>query len=826
MESTAAAAATADDEDDVAGDGRQQQQPRRITQALGGEHEYNMRELFDAWGLPPKFREGVARSWRCRIVPMATDERQERDFAIRGVPFLASPEHARGVFDAMKPTRPAAAAAGDDRGAVAENEAAVDAVSWACDSEWSTFPRPKVAMVGGWGAPGSHLLSERHMRMVHSFGEVVDGDVPLNLQMFHRDDTSVPVLPSHLRWPLPEFFSTDPPPPPSTTEQVTGELVSHPSTVEDETVEDERGRREKTNDGNVRPPPTAGKEEEVDHAAAEVAAAEGGDDDDFKALPAQGAIRKTGGVGVPLDMATRLSAAGALTWWHLDDCGEFVFQVGLPLDLNESRRRRRRLGGDNKPNQQQPLLLGPTGKPVVKLFVFAEKEDYEWIAQDGVMNSTMKQSALDLFNTPDHHLPQDQELVPPFSAVPLENDGIYRSTTTSSDHESAGAEAATTSADGGGSAEGGGRVGRCGNEGGGRAAAVGKLPTFWVAPLEAGGCPLLSPPNVIHLVLTVRDCVMVEERRLSLMFLDEVHYFQRRAERWCEPPVQYRFLREDLVDPKRCRVAAVLPLLHALRAGMTTSKTNDGGGGVGGVGDESLSGGAARDETKEGKGEGEGERDDDDDEEDEEERDAMVTAAAAKWGRAKNALEVLVSDRERYALDDVTREEVVAALRAADEWLAPAIAAGGGIGGNGDGGGGSTGYTMGKQSGGGTASSSSPSAVQLAAAAFVAADPRSARAGPLLSAMSGEGEKNVHRLGFFSSAASTSASTAAAASDDVGAPFCAVVHEKGRPRWGPVRATREEAARDRKEMRRAVKEGTLDATLRRWRSGLLPAVDA
>ena len=33
---------------------------------------------------------------------------------------------------------------------------------------------------------------------------------------------------------------------------------------------------------------------------------------------------------------------------------------------------------------------------------------------------------------------------------------------------------------------------------------------------------MLSPPNVIHLVLTVRDCVMVEERRLSLMFLDEV----------------------------------------------------------------------------------------------------------------------------------------------------------------------------------------------------------------------------------------------------------------------------------------------------------------
>ena len=31
-----------------------------------------------------------------------------------------------------------------------------------------------------------------------------------------------------------------------------------------------------------------------------------------------------------LDDATRVSARGAMTWWHLDDCGEFVCQVGLP----------------------------------------------------------------------------------------------------------------------------------------------------------------------------------------------------------------------------------------------------------------------------------------------------------------------------------------------------------------------------------------------------------------------------------------------------------------------------------------------------------------
>lgn len=37
------------------------------------------------------------------------------------------------------------------------------------------------------------------------------------------------------------------------------------------------------------------------------------------------------------------------------------------------------------------------------------------------------------------------------------------------------------------------------------------LPKLLIAPLEAGGPPLLSTPNVPHLVITVQDCVMVEQ---------------------------------------------------------------------------------------------------------------------------------------------------------------------------------------------------------------------------------------------------------------------------------------------------------------------------
>jgi hypothetical protein len=196
-------------------------------------------------------------------------------------------------------------------------------------------------------------------------------------------------------------------------------------------------------------------------------------------------------------------------------------------------------------------------------------------------------------------------------------------------------------------------------------------------------------------------------------------------------------------------------------------------------------------------------------------------AKAARWARAKNALEVLASDPGRYALDDATRGEVHAALNDANGWLAGAAAgvaagvgAAAGAGAVGGGGG-----VRGRAGAG-----AQRAQLALAAAAFVAGDPRSARAGPLLAAMPGEGEKSVHRLGFFTPVGGedVDVDNTAAARDDGGAPFCAVVHEKGRPRWGPARATRAEAAGDRKEMRRAVKEGALDAVLRRWRERVLP----
>ena len=364
-----------------------------------------------------------------------------------------------------------------------------DGVSWACDAEWNAFARPKVAMVGGWGAPGSHLLSERHMRMVSSFSDVVDSEEPLNLQMFHRGDGNrIPALPEKLKWPLPEFFSTAP--------RTRTWRMRSGSWRRDESVRGTRRERKRKTQRKKSTPLRKCFPRRARPAAS-----------------AASASRWTRRRASP--------AAGALTWWHLDDCGEFVFQVGLPLDPTLPRRPRAK-------REPPRMLLGPTGRPVVKLFVFAEKKDYEWIAQDGVMNATTKQSALDLFDTPEWCVPSEREMADAAS----ETRGDRRF------------DARDETPDG---------------------APNGWLPTFWVAPLEAGGPPLLSPPNVIHCVITARDCVMVEARRVSLAFLDEVEYFRRRAARWCEPPVQYRFVREDLPDAEMCRVVAAMPLARRLR---------------------------------------------------------------------------------------------------------------------------------------------------------------------------------------------------------------------------------------------------------------------
>lgn len=532
-----------------------------------------LRRLLQRWGLHDLAR-GVSGRLRCRLAPVCLTDAHERACIRRGVPALcASRPYAEDVFAAV-----------DGR----------DGVEWATTSSWSAFDerRGKVAMASGWGAPGTHVLSNRDMTLVRSFGEVLTSERPLNLQMFHRDDTDVPVLPRKLRWPAErDFFET-------TSAATPGRL---------------------------------------------------------------------------LDDATRVSAKGAMTWWHLDDCGEFVCQVGLP----ESEARAN--DGD--------VLLGPTGKPVVKLFFFAERKDYAWIAQDAEMNKTMRNCALEIFDTPDHYYPTASEMRAP-SATPLDAsaprafDGVAASARDEDEDD--------------------------------------PCPTLWVAALEAGGPPLLSPPNIIHCVYTVRDCVMCEERRLSLAFMDEVVYFQRRAARWCEPPIFYAFVREDLADAEKAKTNALRPLVAIMRELRERGSTDD---------------------------------------------------DAYRFARCLTSVRALVEHApELYALDESGIAEARAFLDDAREFL-----------------------------------DDTANAFAEKARAALATDPRNVEDARVAEAMMNE-TLGAHALG--------------------DGRVCAVIHEKGRPRWGPVRTSKSLAERDRKEMKSAIRAGTLDALLLAYRRDASPSAVA
>ena len=530
-----------------------------------------LRRLLQRWGLHDLAR-GVSGRLRCRLAPVCLTDAHERACIRRGVPALcASRPYAEDVFAAV-----------DGR----------DGVEWATTSSWSAFDerRGKVAMASGWGAPGTHVLSNRDMTLVRSFGEVLTSERPLNLQMFHRDDTDVPVLPRKLRWPAErDFFET-------TSAATPGRL---------------------------------------------------------------------------LDDATRVSAKGAMTWWHLDDCGEFVCQVGLP----ESEARAN--DGD--------VLLGPTGKPVVKLFFFAERKDYAWIAQDAEMNKTMRNCALEIFDTPDHYYPTASEMRAP-SATPLD-----ASAPRAFDGGAASARDEDEDEDD-------------------------PCPTLWVAALEAGGPPLLSPPNIIHCVYTVRDCVMCEERRLSLAFMDEVVYFQRRAARWCEPPIFYAFVREDLADAEKAKTNALRPLGAIMRELRERGSTDD---------------------------------------------------DAYRFARCLTSVRALVEHApELYALDESGIAEARAFLDDAREFL-----------------------------------DDTANAFAEKARAALATDPRNVEDARVAEVMMNE-TLGAHALG--------------------DGRVCAVIHEKGRPRWGPVRTSKSLAERDRKEMKSAIRAGTLDALLLAYRRDASP----
>jgi hypothetical protein len=241
---------------------------------------HSLRDLFEAWCLPASFTKDLSPDWRCRIAPSSAVQSRPSDNHLPrinasscdsrhvasqiesnsssldvhassgtdpsegGYSDIDSAEERVAARLAMQgvPFHPAASLAHDLFAEVGQ-----DVFAYLLRPEWNEFPRPRFAMLGGWGAPGTRVEGEEHVTLVRSFQELLDGEQSVNLQMFHRDSPDapkLPVLPRLLKWPLKRLLD--------------------------------------------------------------------GED---------------GEMAVVCDMATRVSRRGAVTWWHIDDGGEFVLQV-------------------------------------------------------------------------------------------------------------------------------------------------------------------------------------------------------------------------------------------------------------------------------------------------------------------------------------------------------------------------------------------------------------------------------------------------------------------------------------------------------------------
>lgn len=192
---------------------------------LQPDTEYVLKDLLAAWGISDHLHSRMSPEWRCQVAPTCAQPPAALRACMAPEPFLTDESCGKAVYDTVGP----------------------DVFQFLLRPEWNEFPRPRLAMIGGWGSPGSEVNGDQHVTLVRSFQEILDSSDPVNLQMFHRsnpDAPKLPVLPELLQWPLPELLD--------------------------------------------------------------------GPDGENSCV---------------CDMATRVSRRGAVTWWHLDDGGEFVLQV-------------------------------------------------------------------------------------------------------------------------------------------------------------------------------------------------------------------------------------------------------------------------------------------------------------------------------------------------------------------------------------------------------------------------------------------------------------------------------------------------------------------
>ena len=109
-----------------------------MADAERGQDHRCLRDLLEQWGVQETLTEGMSRRWRARVVPLARTEDEVLDHVLNGVPvLLGDPRHASKPFEEI--------GRGSTKGC---------ALEYFCGGEMDALSRPKIAFLGGWGAPG------------------------------------------------------------------------------------------------------------------------------------------------------------------------------------------------------------------------------------------------------------------------------------------------------------------------------------------------------------------------------------------------------------------------------------------------------------------------------------------------------------------------------------------------------------------------------------------------------------------------------------------------------------------------------------------------
>lgn len=476
---------------------------------------FSLKEVLQSISLPPGFSaDTISDKWRCVIAPSVT-ECEEHNYLVlqyleAGIPILYSStptELARSKHQSSS-----------ERG---EDHLGISLVT---SEQYNSFAKPQIAVQNGWGAPGSIRDYSQFHILVHSFSEIFDPSSRI-LRADNDDGNADTVGEGKNR-----------------KDRNCGSTDVH-TNLDDEN--DEKSAEPATSHTTCGTSMPAAALYQTDMARGmafnEVIMSlqlfHRGEENGIHLPPHAEELQWPSLFQHHLvcDTATVASQKGFQSWWKINDCAECVLEAALPItptlpssglfsplstvrptatSMKEEIEQKSFCTASGMCSCSLPLSTATTtdnsargnalcdvsnSSHACKLYLFGPRGSYDWFIHDDATLSSGRVACMDIFSIADEELPINPDL----------------------------------------------------------------LPVLIVCVLEGGGPALLQPPNLSFFSLMLQPAVTIEQRSISLLWLDEVSYFLQRTRMWSCDPLIYRLMEEDFQD-EEYMASFVVPLLYEL----------------------------------------------------------------------------------------------------------------------------------------------------------------------------------------------------------------------------------------------------------------------